>query len=268
MSTDTGAALTAAIRAAPDDDAPWLVYADWLREAGRDAEAQAVRSHLPALRPPVRAGHDVAEVVATAARHPPGDPLWELAFGRPPAPPVGFPAQLPSWRDPSPRTVERGADRRAPGTDLRYLLVPVLIVLVSVLRAMAPRSEPLPDALRLVPPKASGVTFPPPKSATRWDRDQVAGHTFCGVGKVDEAVVYVFGTDGDVTVTARLADGSPLRMTLAWKVDDGGAIQITAGPAAGVSERWGRGDRLVLLRVEGNRYDVERNGRPEVYIRD
>jgi uncharacterized protein (TIGR02996 family) len=34
MSDDTEAALLAAIRAAPDDDAPRLVYADWLTERG------------------------------------------------------------------------------------------------------------------------------------------------------------------------------------------------------------------------------------------
>src|SRR5687767_2099915 len=36
-------ALLAAIRAAPDDDAPRLVYADWLDENGQPARAEFIR---------------------------------------------------------------------------------------------------------------------------------------------------------------------------------------------------------------------------------
>ena len=39
------AALLAAILAAPDDSAPWLVYADWLDERGRPA-AGFIRERL------------------------------------------------------------------------------------------------------------------------------------------------------------------------------------------------------------------------------
>src|SRR5262245_61270326 len=111
MSTDTGAALAAAIRAAPDDDAPWLVYADWLQEAGRDSEARAIRSHLPALREPVRAGHEVARVIAVAAILQPCGRAWEAMFATLPAPAAEFPARLPSFPDPVSRWVERPAYR-------------------------------------------------------------------------------------------------------------------------------------------------------------
>src|SRR3954447_18033797 len=38
-----GTALLAAIRAAPDDDAPRLIYADWLDEHGQPERAEFIR---------------------------------------------------------------------------------------------------------------------------------------------------------------------------------------------------------------------------------
>src|SRR5215207_7846509 len=49
------AALLAAIRAAPADDAPRLVYADWLDEHGQPERAALLREHCRAYRLP--AGH-------------------------------------------------------------------------------------------------------------------------------------------------------------------------------------------------------------------
>lgn len=45
-------ALLAAIAAAPFDDAPRLVYADWLQEHGADAEAEYVRTVVTLLHAP------------------------------------------------------------------------------------------------------------------------------------------------------------------------------------------------------------------------
>ena len=61
---DAEPALTAAIRATPDDTAPWLAYADWLRENGRDAVADCVARHLPALQAEVRRGRGVTDAIA------------------------------------------------------------------------------------------------------------------------------------------------------------------------------------------------------------
>src|SRR5215217_5840813 len=45
------AALLAAIRAAPDDDAPRLVYADWLDEHGQPERAEFIRLQCERARP-------------------------------------------------------------------------------------------------------------------------------------------------------------------------------------------------------------------------
>lgn len=45
-------ALLAAIAAAPLDDAPRLVYADWLQERGEEAKAEYVRTVVKLLHPP------------------------------------------------------------------------------------------------------------------------------------------------------------------------------------------------------------------------
>lgn len=286
MSTDTGAALAAAIGAAPDDDAPWLVYADWLQEAGRDAEAGAIRIHLPQLREPVRAGYDAANVVAMAAVHPPGGEFWELAYGRPPEPPAEFVDALPTWPDPPHLEVERPGERPAPGTDLRYLLVPLLIVTVSVLRSMGPRPDRppamafapvrFPDDARTTVPKAGPKaivpgSLPSAKStpdATRWDRGEVAGYAFRRVDGGDEAVTYTFAADGSVIFTSGLPGRPAVRMSVAWAIDADGAVEITALPSNGVEERWRRLARLVLVRAEGARYEVKRNGRSEAFVRE
>jgi uncharacterized protein (TIGR02996 family) len=45
-------ALLAAIAAAPLDDAPRLVYADWLQDRGEDAKAEYLRTVVTLLHPP------------------------------------------------------------------------------------------------------------------------------------------------------------------------------------------------------------------------
>ena len=43
-------ALLAAIRAAPDDDAPRLIYADWLDEHGQPERAEFIRVQIELAR--------------------------------------------------------------------------------------------------------------------------------------------------------------------------------------------------------------------------
>lgn len=52
MSTSEAAALLAAVRAAPDDDAPRLVYADWLDEHGQPDRAAFIRLQVERARLP------------------------------------------------------------------------------------------------------------------------------------------------------------------------------------------------------------------------
>lgn len=48
--TNDGTALQAAIRACPDDDAPRLVYADWLQENGDESRAEFIRAQIAVAR--------------------------------------------------------------------------------------------------------------------------------------------------------------------------------------------------------------------------
>ena len=60
MTTDEEA-LLAAITAAPADDAPRLVYADWLQERGEETKAEYLRTVVRLMHPPEDAA-DVARV--------------------------------------------------------------------------------------------------------------------------------------------------------------------------------------------------------------
>jgi uncharacterized protein (TIGR02996 family) len=57
------------LRAAPDEAAHWLAWADWLRDNGRDDEAAAVRMFHPAIRDSLAMGMGLAEAMELVARH-------------------------------------------------------------------------------------------------------------------------------------------------------------------------------------------------------
>lgn len=48
--TNDGIALQSAIRACPDDDAPRLIYADWLQENGDEPRAEFIRAQIAVAR--------------------------------------------------------------------------------------------------------------------------------------------------------------------------------------------------------------------------
>src|SRR5437773_1472485 len=52
MTTSESAALLAAVLAAPEDDAPRLIYADWLDEHGQPERAQFIRLQVERSRLP------------------------------------------------------------------------------------------------------------------------------------------------------------------------------------------------------------------------
>jgi uncharacterized protein (TIGR02996 family) len=70
-------AILAAIAAEPLDDAPRLVYADWLQEHGQDAKAEYVRLVVALLHPP----EDPAAVLRCVALAEEVDAAWRQAVG-------------------------------------------------------------------------------------------------------------------------------------------------------------------------------------------
>jgi len=64
LSTDEEA-LLAAIMAAPADDAPRLIYADWLQERGEESKAEYLRTVVRLMHPP-EDPVDVARVIVLA----------------------------------------------------------------------------------------------------------------------------------------------------------------------------------------------------------
>jgi len=70
-------ALLAAIAAAPLDDAPRLVYADWLQDHGEETKAEYVRTVVKLLHPP----EDRAAVERCSALADELDPNWRQAVG-------------------------------------------------------------------------------------------------------------------------------------------------------------------------------------------
>jgi uncharacterized protein (TIGR02996 family) len=70
-------ALLAAVAAAPDDDAPRLVYADWLQERGDEARAEYLRVVVTLVHPP----EDAAVVERCVALGEGIDAGWRQAVG-------------------------------------------------------------------------------------------------------------------------------------------------------------------------------------------
>jgi uncharacterized protein (TIGR02996 family) len=114
---DTGTALLKAVLAAPDDDLPRLVYADWLEENGRGEHAEFVRAQVElAASEPTHAKeqHDLSESPShwcdycrwQAVVDPIQRRVRELAGLRHPDRPNEF--WVSSWVDPGGRVVVRG----------------------------------------------------------------------------------------------------------------------------------------------------------------
>jgi uncharacterized protein (TIGR02996 family) len=204
VDADTGTALAAAIRADPEDDAPWLIYADWLQDNDRDAEAAAIRAHLPAVRRAVVAGHDPTVVLAVAARHPPGHPAWQARFGRP----MIVPTPAPAPARVAPVRPDTWAGRGEPSGDgtallVRVIFIPVLVIIFATLRGQIGRSSRVPEIVpsatyqrpvqtgngsgdQTLTPALPQFLFgapdpgaaPLPAGAKPWDRAELAGYTF------------------------------------------------------------------------------------------
>jgi uncharacterized protein (TIGR02996 family) len=256
MTADTGAALAAAILADPDDDAPWLVYADWLQEAGRDAEATAVRAHLPALRTAVRNGKDLAHVLLVATLYPPGGPVWNAAFGLSPAPDAPGPAQAaptprPAW------TSQAAGQRDQPSWG--PALFPILYCAVALVRVLAPSSDrhgpdPSPDESRqrlqriVEQSRAARDTRPGPSAplARPWGTDVTTGSAARPAGGRSASPPTVLQPSG--TAVGTTGWNGPVR----WTVEPDGWITLTSTDGS-------RATRMIRVPVVNSPKGVEKN---------
>src|SRR4051794_8936729 len=264
------AALRAAIEAAPADDAPWLVYADWLQERGRDPEAAAVRRFLPDIRAELAAGRDPAAVWGLVARQDPGGPAGGL--GTPPArPPLIVPASAP-LTVPQASQETRGRDLGLGGW-LGIVIVGKAVVLLSlgvVRKESDQTSQPAPlnltqflteDQLRysrVVKDGKEYVTFPirsrPPDD--RWHPAELPGYTL----RVEHApglVAIAFGADGRATMFTWPCPGIgfPAVASGRWAVDDADGVLTITGLAEGDPVR------VRKLQGAGDYYKVSWNSR-------
>lgn len=285
MDIDTGTALAAAIRADPEDDAPWLVYADWLQENDRDAEAAAIRAHLPAIQAAVVAGHDPTLVLNVASRYSPGHPAWQAWFGRP----IVVPAPAPAPARVTPVRRDTWAGRGEPtgdGTALlaRVIFIPCLVILLATLRGQIGRSSRVPEiapsatyqrpvqtgngsgdpilvpALPPFPVKAPDPGAAPlPAGAKPWDRAELAGYTFRQMDGRPGERSYAFRGEGFVVLSGRfeLAD---VLLPQNWAVDRVGGLNITNPSGRRIA-------RLVKFSTFRDEYELERDGQRERYAR-
>ena len=262
MLGDTGTALAAAILANPDDDAPWLVYADWLQEAGRDAEAMAIRSHLPALRDAIWNGHDLSFVLTLATSHPPGDPVWNAAFGLPlnlpdPEPVPIAPPRQPVWTT----APERDGPSWGPA------VFPILYFVFVLIRAIATspdrqRTEPSVEQSRqqiqrIVDKSPAARDFrpaPPDPPTQLWGRAGTTGSNFQPARPEVESKPTACPPDR--TMPASSGWNGPVR----WTIQPDGWITLTSGDGS-------KSSRIFQVPVASGTKPAEREGTTDLNIR-
>jgi hypothetical protein len=168
--------------------------------------------------------------------------------------------------------VERPGERRTEGSGLQYLAIPMFLVGMSILRAMVnqPERPPvppfrLPDDGRLTAPGAWKVRTPPPfpvpatdTSPARATRSAITGHRFRQAAGGTVGSTFDFRPDGAVMAGTSESD---ILLVHRWDVGDDGTINIVS-PGVGLVAR------LTQVRVLGNVYATDRDGRPELYVRE
>lgn len=272
-------ALRRAIEAAPADDAPWLVYADWLQEHNRDAEATALRQFLPDVQAAVRAGRDVASVMKLVAGQGPVTSRWGL--------PVAPPARRPYPRREPRASAAAGrlGDPPVPPMAIAFLGSLVLGLLALGIDKGPPRqpADRFGGDARLVKealakarefPKAadnrvavqrvrSPDDVPPPQapvSAKPWISDELIGHNF-RLEDDRSVLAFTFEADGVARIRQGLKDVFVMSGEGRWWIDGGGDLNVT-----------GSDGRLLFVltktKTDGVRYEVTRGGRSEVFRRE
>ena len=234
------AALWRAIEAAPRDDAPWLVYADWLEEHGREAEAAALRRLLPDAQAAVAAGGSPNVVMALLARV---GTVGGWGLPIPPAKPAALPAAPPL-----------GEFERQPASDpgrqfLLWLAFAGLIFLGRLIAggAFAPRE---PDQ-----PVRTDHLFRP-----HWHADELVRHTF-ELQSDTEVLVVAMDEGGKARIATGKTGEPPTRFDGRWSIVPYGPLRVTRADGTPVCE-------LEKVNAQVDHYEVNRGGRREVFMRD
>src|SRR5262245_2837378 len=273
------AALHRAIEADPADDAPWLVYADWLQDHGRDTEAAALRKLLPGVKAAVRAGHHLPSIMTLIALKEAGIPGWGLPAPKPalpPAPPLESAA----------RTSVDGSGgwtpRPRPFWSLGIILLGVFRMWFDAARQRDPAEgdgriskEAFAEIQRLAKGDSQPRIGNRPTSdsdrdrksgdtrdatAGRWNPVDVAGQALRL--EHDSAVLtFTFAADGSVVYRVARQGAVPLPARRRSRIDEQGGLNITAPDGK-------PGYLLTKERSDGDRYQVTRDGRSEVFVRE
>jgi uncharacterized protein (TIGR02996 family) len=233
------AALWRAIEAAPLDDAPWLVYADWLDDHGRDREAANLRRLLPDAQTAVYLnGESPNAVMGQLARLDIVDG-WGLPMPAAPA------RALPPAPPPGPYEF---APRRSRGSQiLMWFLFAGIIAVVRIAVHVAQ------DAAEKAPPAAQ--LFDP-----SWHASDVAGHTFY-LDSDSEVLVLGMAENRVAQVTMGKKGDAPTQVPGRWSIQPNGPLQVRSSDGSLICE-------LQLKGVRFDVYTVIRAGRTEIFTRD
>jgi uncharacterized protein (TIGR02996 family) len=233
-------ALWGAIEAAPADDAPWLVYADWLDDHERDREAANIRRFLPEVREAVQAGCERWAIMAMVVRQEPTGPGWGHYIRPEPGP--------------SPREVVlHPADNPPPSGSVGNLVL-VWVGFAVFLAVTRVGYESVRQRAQEPPPRAEAL-FPP-----MFKSDEVAGYTFRLVHDRD-VLVLALAADGQATVDIGFKDRRVVRLAGRWVITFDGVLivfRLEGGPIA----------RLAKVRAEGDRFEVTRFGEKDIFTRE
>jgi uncharacterized protein (TIGR02996 family) len=233
------AALWRGIAAAPRDDAPWLVYADWLDEHGREAAAATLRRLLPDAQAAVAAGNPPQVVMSQIAR-------LGVASGWGLPMPAAKPAALPV-------APPLGSFERQPTSDpgrqvLWWLAFGAVLFLVRLFAGggFAPREPDPPVKIDLFRP--------------HWRADELVRHTF-ELQSDTEVLVVAMDEGGKARITTGKKGEAPTRFDGRWSIVPYGPLRVTRADGTLVCELEKVGDRF-------DRYEVKRVGRGEVFTLD
>jgi uncharacterized protein (TIGR02996 family) len=265
----TEAAFVQAILANIDDDAPWLIYADWLDENGSDNRARVIREKLQPVRDAVKTGHDLNLVLhyASENRHPVDLPKVERETAYTP---------MPRY-DNEDRHVRSESDSGAKGVFWIIIILLKLAAFGGIASQSRTTSESRVDRdqlqhmTRLVNQsvkdgtageglqRLAGIAKPSPRiETTRWQIAELAGFKLTLVS--DQTIRwYSFDSAGIGRGKIGEAAGPVVERLIHWSIDELGVLVIqSADPSETV--------RLLKVGKEGDRFHVVENRQSFVYV--
>jgi uncharacterized protein (TIGR02996 family) len=254
-----------AIQSAPADDAPWLVYADWLDEHGQESNATFIRQFLPNVRNLIMAGLEPAVVMDMVARQEPA--IVDSNLAKQPSPPqANEPETDPQLEG---HLLESGA--RAP--QILWIIPAVLIGLVCYVGAQQKvrYSHELPPSSRVEPPEDYTKLLPIIQETLRahrvlypgvpWQLDEVAGHTYLRVGQPG-LFILAFASDSKAILVSweNVGFGFPWFVGGKWSIDEQGILRVAATEGM-------KSHSFRKVSAGGNRYRLFHAGQSEEYLR-